>query len=226
MLPKDPQKVLEYRQAISKRMMGNKNPVGAKRTKEHKAIISRLKKGIKMPQEIKDKVSKSRRGKCLGSDNPAWSGGKPRCIDCGDEILGYMADRCSKCYHKHNTGENNPAWKGGVTSENHSIRNSIEIHLWREAVFSRDNWTCLKCGSRGVTLHCHHIKNFAEYTELRFAIDNGTTFCKDCHMDFHNKYGRKNNNIKQINEYLYDDRIKPYNNSNSQTGSRLAEVKR
>ena len=96
------------------------------------------------------------------------------------------------------TGKNHWNWKGGITPPNRRIRHSIEFRLWRESVFARDNFTCQKCGKIGVYLQPHHIKNFAEYPELRFAIDNGITFCKDCHMSFHKTYGRKNNTENQV----------------------------
>lgn len=79
-------------------------------------------------------------------------------------------------------GENSPTWRGGITSINRRLRNSVEWRLWREAVFARDNWTCRDCGRRGVELHPHHVKQFAYYPELRFAIDNGLTLCKKCHI--------------------------------------------
>lgn len=106
-------------------------------------------------------------------------------------------------------GENNPNWKGGITPENIKIRNSIEIRLWREAVFARDNWTCQKCKERSskgikVYLQPHHIKNFAECIELRTSIENGITFCKKCHSKFHKKYGKKNNTKEQLEEFLND----------------------
>lgn len=98
-------------------------------------------------------------------------------------------------------GEKNPNWKDGASSENHKIRDSIEFRLWREAVFARDNWTCQKYKIRGVKLHSHHIKNFADYPELRFAIDNGITFSEKAHKEFHKKYGYTNNQ-EQLEEFL------------------------
>lgn len=82
-------------------------------------------------------------------------------------------------------GEKSYLWKGGLTERNKSIRNGIETRLWREAVFARDNWTCRKCPNRGGRLNAHHIKPFAQYPELRFAIDNGLTLCKKCHKKEH-----------------------------------------
>ncbi len=100
------------------------------------------------------------------------------------------------------SGAKNPNWKGGITDENKKIRNGIEIRLWRGAVFARDNWACQKCNIRGGKLHSHHINNFAQYPELRVALDNGITFCRICHKKFHKEYGIKNNNREQIINFL------------------------
>ena len=92
-------------------------------------------------------------------------------------------------------GENSPSWKGGITPLNVKIRGSFEYKLWRKAVFERDNFTCIWCGARSqkgisVVLHADHIKPFALFPELRFAIDNGRTLCVECHKTT-DTYGNK-----------------------------------
>jgi len=83
-------------------------------------------------------------------------------------------------------GEKSYLWKGGITKKNQIIRSGLEYRLWRESVFQRDNYTCIWCGiksQKGVKaiLQADHIKPFAYFPELRFAIDNGRTLCIDCH---------------------------------------------
>lgn len=78
-------------------------------------------------------------------------------------------------------GDKNWNWKGGLTPINKAIRQSLEYKIWRRAVFERDDYTCVWCLKRGGELHADHIKQFAFYPELRFAIDNGRTLCKACH---------------------------------------------
>ncbi len=93
-------------------------------------------------------------------------------------------------FGKHLTGSAAPNWKGGVSSLETKIRNQIESKLWRQAVYARDNFTCQKCGERGGRLNAHHIKGFAKYPELRFAIDNGETLCSKCHKLTDNFMGK------------------------------------
>ena len=99
-------------------------------------------------------------------------------------------------------GDKNPLWNGGISAENSRIRAGIEWRLWREAIFARDNWTCQKYGIQKEEIHPHHIQNFTQYPELRFAIDNGITLSKRAHREFHKKYGTKNNTKEQIKEFL------------------------
>ena len=97
-------------------------------------------------------------------------------------ITNFCGKKCKGVAHSSNMrGKNNPGWKGGISSQNAIIRGSYEYKLWREAVFKRDNWTCIWCNARGGELNADHIKPFALYPELRFAIDNGRTLCVECH---------------------------------------------
>jgi len=103
---------------------------------------------------------------------------------------------------KKQKGSNGSNWKGGITPENKRVRRGIEFRLWREAVFTRDNWTCQKYGIRGGKLHPHHIQNFSDHKELRFSIDNGVTLSDKAHREFHHIYGTKNNTKEQLEEFL------------------------
>ncbi len=129
-----------------------------------------------------DRLSKIMKGK-HNSLETEFKGGKPR-----PEMI----------------GENNNRWKGGITPENKKIRCSLDSKLWREAVFERDNWICQKYRIKGGKLHPHHVQNFAQFPELRFAIDNGITLSEKAHREFHKKYGIKNNTKEQLIEFLKD----------------------
>ena len=87
-------------------------------------------------------------------------------------------------------GERHRWWKGGITPINEAIRKSLEYKLWRKAVFERDNFTCIWCGKKDKTIQADHIKPFALFPELRFAIDNGRTLCDRCHRTT-DTYGNK-----------------------------------
>jgi hypothetical protein len=78
-------------------------------------------------------------------------------------------------------GEKSHLWKGGLSSWRIKIYNSTEYKIWRKAVFERDKYTCVWCLEKGGKLNADHIKPFAFFPELRFAIDNGRTLCVDCH---------------------------------------------
>lgn len=66
-------------------------------------------------------------------------------------------------------------------------RQTKEYKNWREKVFKRDNYTCKKCGKRGVEIQAHHVKPWALYPALRYEVNNGITLCNECHKEIHKK---------------------------------------
>jgi hypothetical protein len=87
-------------------------------------------------------------------------------------------------------GSKSPLWKGGKKDKMLMLRRSLEYKIWRESVFKRDSWTCIWCGRIGGKICADHIKPFALYPELRFAIDNGRTLCRECHLTTETYGGR------------------------------------
>jgi len=69
--------------------------------------------------------------------------------------------------------------------EQKKIRFSPEYQAWRIAVLERDEYTCQHCNQKGGQLHCHHLKSFKTYPELRFEVSNGIVLCAKCHERLH-----------------------------------------
>jgi len=72
----------------------------------------------------------------------------------------------------------------------------------RKLVLKRDNYTCQKCGTTDVELHCHHYEG-VEINPIESAdADNCITLCKACHNNIHkaDKCGIKDYQRKECNE--------------------------
>lgn len=120
--------------------------------------------------------------------------------------LQHSKNNCSICKRKR--GEEHHNWQGGKTLERDAIKHTVQYKNWVKSVFERDNYTCQHCGKTGkeVKLNAHHIENFSTNPDKRFDIDNGITFCEQCHLpaykdSFHSLYGVYNNNLQQIIEF-------------------------
>lgn len=183
-----------------------------------------FKKGFKHSEETKEKISQNNAKYWLGRELSAETRKKSskshkgyivkeetkkklREIAIRDGHGKWMKGKKLTKEHRENIGkaiegEKSCHWKGGVTSENLIIRTSAKYRAWRRRIFKRDNWTCKKCLTKGRDLNAHHIKNFSTNNDDRFKNENGITFCKKCHDKFHKIYTRKNNNIKQVEEFL------------------------
>ena len=131
---------------------------GYKQSAEHTEKIRRSNIGKKRTDETKRKLRESKLGR------PPWNKG----------LTGYLS------------GESHYNWKGGITTERTKVRNSLEMKLWRTAIFERDHYTCSWCGAKNgngkrVVLHADHIRPFCSFPDLRFSIENGRTLCVSCH---------------------------------------------
>ncbi len=146
----------ETRARMSIAQRGNKKSLGLKQSAESRRKRSLALKGRVFSEEHRARIAAAKRGKKL----PA--------VVCEKMSLARQ-------------GAKHPNWKGGITPENQRVRNSREMKAWRDAVFSRDQFTCLDCGQIGGKLEADHIKPFAYFPELRFDISNGRTLCFTCH---------------------------------------------
>lgn len=135
-----------------------------------------------------------------GRNHFAWKGGKQKrnCLFCSKEFYiehDRIKDKsrgkfCSRsCVGKYHKGELGFNWRGGIYITNLQIRSSSPYKAWRIAVFKRDNWKCVICGTKGI-IEADHIKPFSLFKELRLDINNGRTLCATCHKST-TSYGKK-----------------------------------
>ena len=155
-----------------------------------------------------------------------------RCIDCNKKLSRKSKnERCRSCVNsflyknggkkhpwkgKHlsketrhkqslaHKGENSYNWQGGITPFNQQIRKLFKYRLWRDDIFTRDDFTCQSCFKRGGYLHAHHLKSFsiilkennintleeAERCQELWNINNGLTLHEKCHYGVHDEIRR------------------------------------
>lgn len=133
----------------------------------------------------------------------------------------WIKENGSWCKGKENfylKGELNPNWKGGTTPLKEKVRRNWKYRKWYREVFQNYNYICQKCNQKiEKGLVTHHIKQFSTILKEKHIIilqdalnckelwdtNNGITFCRSCHNQFHRIYGKANNNQEQLDEFLF-----------------------
>lgn len=166
---------------------------GKHHSDEAKRKMSEANKGKYPSEETRRKLSEIRLGKKL----PPFSDEHRRKLSESHKGK-HLSEEARRKVGESNKGEKCHFWKGGVCPINKKIRSSLEYKLWREAVFKRDDYTCIWCGQRGVVLNADHIKPFSLFPELRFALDNGRTLCVECHKTTNTYAGKGRRKLQSV----------------------------
>ena len=157
------------------------------RTEEHKKNISKAmkgkphhNKGIPMGKERRKKLSEI----ALRQNRSISFKGR------------HHSEESKKKMSISSSGEKSSNWKGGISPLMLRIRSCFKYRQWRCDVFTRDDFTCQRCGDKGVYLEAHHcgkkfsdifsenkIRTFEEalMCEELWNINNGETLCINCH---------------------------------------------
>lgn len=135
-------------------------------------------------EATRKKLSKSHLGlNTWIKGKPAWNKGKPAPWAKGENNPNWGK-----------FGPEHPKWTGRVRLTKF-IRRCTQYQRWRLSIFEKDNFTCQKCGKRGVYLEADHFPiSFASILD-KYKIDTakkaikcsalwnarGRTLCKQCH---------------------------------------------
>jgi len=168
-------------------------------SEEHKLKLLIATKGIPKSEDIKKKISKSKKGKFSGKNHPMWGKHHSEAskIKMSFSHIGKItSSNTRRKLSDSHKGEKAYQWKGGITPLYNKIRNCLEYKEWRIQVFSRDNFICQLCNKKSNgDLNAHHKHKFSDIinennikslseaflcNEL-WNIDNGITLCKQCH---------------------------------------------
>jgi hypothetical protein len=166
--------------------------LGRKRPPEVILKMSLALKGRKASTQTRAKLSAIRTGQqnhFYGKTHTAEAREKIRLAHAGIVMPPRSVEhrrRLSEALKKHGT----------LKHPDKSVRMSLEYKLWREAVFSRDDYRCFDCGERGGDLQAHHIYPFATFPRLRFMVENGITLCVECHK----RYAKGPKVLKPLNQ--------------------------
>lgn len=178
--------------------------VGNKPSLETRKKIGNAQRGRKQPLKTIKKRSNTLKKightppHLIGEKSSHWKGGLPKCIDCKTKLKHrtkkYPTQRCKPCSYLYFRGKNSRSWKnGGTVPLTKKIRRCFQYRQWRSDIFTRDDYTCQVCGTRGGYIEAdHYPKMFSEIfhqykiksleealaCEEFWNINNGRTVCR------------------------------------------------
>lgn len=152
---------------------------GKPRSTEWCKNIGLSKKGRKLTQETRRKMSLAR----MGEKNPQY--GKR------GELSTMWGRR----------GPLSPNYNPALTDYDRRNYRSPEVSAWRRSVFERDHFTCQITGRKGGKLAAHHLDGWDGHPSKRFDPNNGITISEALHDLFHEIYGKGNNTYEQFFEF-------------------------
>lgn len=101
----------------------------------------------------------------------------------------FCSEACRNTMMSELRGEKHWNYVSADPPSNQRQRLWAQCREWRRSVMDRDGHTCVVCGQHGGRLVAHHLEPWAEAVELRFAINNGVTLCRNDHLEFHRARG-------------------------------------
>jgi len=178
-----------HRQILSKAQKGR---TFSKKHRENKSLAQMGEKNHQWKGGKVDRVCKHCHQMFKALPSEIGRGGaqycSPTCAYKGEErkatLRRYAIDQWeNEEYRLAHTGENNPMWKNGATNRNHWWNTSAH-RGWREKILGRDRNACLFCGQKDANT-AHHLISAYYFPEFKLELDNGITYCEECHSMVH-----------------------------------------
>jgi len=162
--------------------------------------IGKWMKGRKLSEDTKTKQSINSARHWLGKKRGNASEETKRKMSesqKGHKVSEFTRERMS-LIAKGKVGKEHPCWKEDKKSPLYkSIRRLYQYKQWRLNVFTRDNFTCIKCFKKGYVEADHYPKRFVDILKENnivsieeainckelWNINNGRTLCQKCHRE-------------------------------------------
>lgn len=110
---------------------------------------------------------------------------------------------CPDCTLVTYSGANSYLYNPNLTdAERYESRQDRETYEWRQDIYKLFSHACFNCGATRCMVIAHHIFNWNDHPKLRHFRENGVCLCRPCHINFHSRYGKKNNSLGQLELFL------------------------